>query len=53
MEMMHVFICIQSGEVRTDHKWSLETHVETHFNARCVKMRPERPGNLEREGLLG
>ena len=22
-------------EVRSNHKWSLKTHVETHINARC------------------
>lgn len=31
---MYMFIYRQSGEVRFDHKWSLETHVETHSNAR-------------------
>ena len=31
----YVFICIQSGDVRSDHKWSLKTHVEMHSNARC------------------
>ena len=33
-EMIDVFICILSGEVRSAHKWSPETHVETHSNAR-------------------
>lgn len=30
---MYVFICIRSGEVKYNNKRSLETHVETHFNA--------------------
>ncbi len=29
-EMMYVFICTYSGEVRSDHEWSLKTRVETH-----------------------
>lgn len=31
-------ICILSGEVRSGHKWSLKTHVETHSNNRCELM---------------
>ncbi len=34
MEMMYMFICIYSEEVRSDHKRSLKTHVEMHSNAR-------------------
>lgn len=34
-EMMHVFICILSREVGSDHKWSLKTHVEMRVNTRC------------------
>ena len=41
LETEIVLICIQSGEVRSDHKWSPETHVETHHNARCELMRSE------------
>ncbi len=39
--MLYMFICIQSGELRSDHKWSLETHVETHVNARSEQMHLE------------
>jgi hypothetical protein len=31
----NVSICIYSGEMRSDHKWSLKNHVETHSNVRC------------------
>lgn len=31
----NVFICIYYEKMRSDHKWSLETHVEIHYNARC------------------
>ena len=34
-KMALVFICIQNGEVRSDHKWSIEMHLDTHCNARC------------------
>lgn len=27
--------CIQSREVRSDHKWPLETHADMHYNTRC------------------
>lgn len=30
-----MYICIESGEARSDHKRSLEMHVETYVNARC------------------
>lgn len=33
--MTYVFVCIQSREVRSEHKWSLETHKEMHVNVRC------------------
>lgn len=31
-----VLICMQSREVRPDHKWSLETRVEQRVNAMCT-----------------
>lgn len=32
-----VYLHIERG-VRSDHEWSLETHVEKHSNARCELM---------------
>ena len=32
---MYMFICIWSGEAKSNHKRSLEIHVVTHSNARC------------------
>lgn len=40
MEKLYVLICIQSGEVSSDHKWSLRTHVETLLS-RCEPMYSE------------
>lgn len=30
-----VIICKQGREVSSDHKWSPETQVETHYKVRC------------------
>ncbi len=30
-KMMYLFICIYSGGVRSDHKWSLEKHVHVRW----------------------
>lgn len=29
------FICLQNRKVRSNLKWCLDTHVETHVSARC------------------
>lgn len=33
--IVNLFVCIQSREARADHQWSLETIVETLFDAMC------------------
>lgn len=35
MEMIYMFVCMQSREVRYSLKCARETHVETHSNGRC------------------
>ena len=36
--VMCLFICIWSCEVSSDHRWTLEPHVESHPNTRCELM---------------
>ena len=38
---MHMLICMQSTEVGSDRKWSLEMNVETRVNARSELMDSE------------
>lgn len=48
IEIVYVFICILSGKVKSDHKWSLETNV-THSN---VRRKPETVDKTTRLHLL-